>query len=112
TITTRRHSWPEGPTSDRNRFVAEHANRSTNSRRIRLRGNCRIRVRFFVVCAVLALACSTVCTPLTANEGATGGGEPMAARCEVELDIFSGMPNPTWPMTDAEADSFVKQVTA
>jgi len=36
----------------------------------------------------------------------------MAARCEVELDIFSGMPNPTWQLTDAEADRFVKQVTA
>jgi len=36
----------------------------------------------------------------------------MPARCEVELDIFSGMPNPTWILTDAEADSFVKQLAA
>lgn len=36
----------------------------------------------------------------------------MAARCEVELDIFSGMPNPTWPLTDAEADNFVHQLSA
>lgn len=34
----------------------------------------------------------------------------MPGRCEVELDIFSGMPNPTWILTDAEADSFVKQL--
>ena len=36
----------------------------------------------------------------------------MPARCEVELDIFSGMPNPTWVLTDTEADSFVKQLAA
>jgi len=36
----------------------------------------------------------------------------MPARCEVELDIFSGMPNPTWILTDAETDSFVKQLAA
>lgn len=36
----------------------------------------------------------------------------MPALCEVELDIFSGMPNPTWILTDAEADSFVKQLAA
>lgn len=34
----------------------------------------------------------------------------MAARCEVELDIFSGMPNPTWILTDAEADYFMKRL--
>jgi hypothetical protein len=26
----------------------------------------------------------------------------MVARCEAELDIFSGMPNPTWVLTDPE----------
>ena len=36
----------------------------------------------------------------------------MPARCEVELDIFSGMPNPTWILTNAEADSFMKQLAA
>ena len=36
----------------------------------------------------------------------------MAARVEVEFDVFSGMPNPTWVLTDAEADSFVAQVSA
>jgi len=36
----------------------------------------------------------------------------MAARVEVELDIFSGMPNPTWVLTDAEADNFLKQLAA
>jgi hypothetical protein len=36
----------------------------------------------------------------------------MPARVEVELDIFSGMPNPTWVLTDAEADIFVKQLDA
>lgn len=33
------------------------------------------------------------------------------ARLEVELDIFSGMPNPMWVLTNAEADSFLKQLT-
>ena len=36
----------------------------------------------------------------------------MPVRAEVELDIFSGMPNPTWSLTNAEADSFVKQLAA
>ena len=36
----------------------------------------------------------------------------MQARVEVELDIFSGMPNPTWVLTDDEADSFLKQLAA
>ncbi len=36
----------------------------------------------------------------------------MPLRVEVELDIFSGMPNPTWVLTNAEADSFVKKLAA
>src|SRR6266404_5142559 len=36
----------------------------------------------------------------------------MSARVEVELDIFSGMPNPTWVLTNAEADSLVKKLAA
>lgn len=36
----------------------------------------------------------------------------MPASCEVELDIFSGMPNPTWILTNAAADSFLKQLAA
>ena len=36
----------------------------------------------------------------------------MPVCAEVELDIFSGMPNPTWILTNAEADSFVKQLAA
>jgi hypothetical protein len=42
----------------------------------------------------------------------TEGGEAMPARCEVEFDIFSGMPNPTWALTDDEADSFLKRLAA
>jgi hypothetical protein len=42
----------------------------------------------------------------------TGRNESMAVHCEVELDIFSGVPNPTWSLTDAEADSFMKQLAA
>jgi len=39
-----------------------------------------------------------------------GETEPMPTHCEVELDIFSGMPNPTWALTSADADNFVKQL--
>jgi hypothetical protein len=38
--------------------------------------------------------------------------EAMPVRCEVELDIFSGEPNPTWALSDAETDSFAKQLAA
>jgi hypothetical protein len=38
--------------------------------------------------------------------------ESIPAHCEVELDIFSGMPNPAWVLTNAEADSLVKQLLA
>src|SRR5437588_7678267 len=34
------------------------------------------------------------------------------AHCEVELDIFSGMPNPRWILTEVEADRFLKLVAA
>jgi hypothetical protein len=36
----------------------------------------------------------------------------MPAYGEVELDIFSGMPNPTWILTNAEIDILVKQLAA
>jgi len=36
----------------------------------------------------------------------------MPARVEVELDVYSGMPNPTWILTDAEAGSLVRKVAA
>jgi hypothetical protein len=34
------------------------------------------------------------------------------ARTEVELDIFSGMPNPTWVLTTAEAESLARRLAA
>jgi hypothetical protein len=42
----------------------------------------------------------------------TGASASMPAHVEVELDIFSGMPNPTWVLTSAEADSFGEQLAA
>jgi len=36
----------------------------------------------------------------------------MAASCEVELDIFSGMPNPMWSLTNDMADNFLEQLAA
>jgi hypothetical protein len=62
-----------------------------------------------VTCVLLASACTAARTPAKAI---TGGNESMPARVEVELDIFSGMPNPTWVLTDAETDSFLKRLAA
>lgn len=36
----------------------------------------------------------------------------MSESCEVELDIFSGMPNPMWNLTNAAADYFLEQLAA
>jgi hypothetical protein len=36
----------------------------------------------------------------------------MPVHCEVELDIFSGVPNPAWSLTVAESENFVKQLSA
>ncbi|MDR4485621.1 MAG: hypothetical protein R3B95_20925 [Nitrospirales bacterium] len=36
----------------------------------------------------------------------------MPVRVEVELDMFSGMPNPAWVLTDVEADNFIKKLAA
>lgn len=38
--------------------------------------------------------------------------ESIPAPIEVELDIFSGMPNPVWVLTDTEAESLMKKLTA
>lgn len=64
---------------------------------------------FLVVFVVVASACTAA---RTQAKRMTGGNESMPARVEVELDIFSGMPNPTWVLTDADADSFVKLLAA
>jgi len=40
------------------------------------------------------------------------GHQSTTARCEVELDIFSGMPNPTGLLTDSEANRFTEQLAA
>ena len=36
----------------------------------------------------------------------------MPAQANVELDIFSGMPNPTWSLTSDEIASFVRQLAS
>lgn len=36
----------------------------------------------------------------------------MPARVEVELDIFSGMPNPTWGLTTTQADDLLERLAA
>ena len=46
----------------------------------------------------------------TTAQATIGKNEPSPVRVEVELDIFSGMPNPTWVLTDAEAGSFLKKL--
>jgi hypothetical protein len=42
----------------------------------------------------------------------TGDGGSMQTHVEVELDIFSGMPNPTWVLTEADSDSFLQQLAS
>jgi hypothetical protein len=63
-----------------------------------------------------ALACTASRTPaptrIAAAKASTGEIEAMPARVEVELDIFSGMPNPTWVLANDQADSFVEQLAA
>jgi hypothetical protein len=60
-------------------------------------------------CLFLASACTAARTPATAT---TERSKSMPAKVEVELDIFSGMPNPTWVLTDADTDIFMKQLAA
>lgn len=36
----------------------------------------------------------------------------MPVRAEVELDIFSGMPNPSWTLTKAEAEVLIERIGA
>ena len=77
----------------------------------------RIRVSFFLAGS---LACTATHKPAgtPAPAGSTtasamrGGSEAVSARVEVELDIFSGMPNPTWVLSSDEADRFLKQLAA
>jgi hypothetical protein len=33
-------------------------------------------------------------------------------RCQIELDVFSGMPNPSWSLTDSQAATFVQRLAA
>jgi hypothetical protein len=39
------------------------------------------------------------------------GSKSMQISVEVEIDIFSGKPNPAWVLTKTEADSFVKKLS-
>jgi hypothetical protein len=38
------------------------------------------------------------------------GDSLMSARVEVELDIFSGIPNPVWILSEADGDLFLKKL--
>jgi hypothetical protein len=40
----------------------------------------------------------------------TNASASAATRCEVELDVFSGMPNPTWALTNGEAERFAQHL--
>src|SRR5437763_1383569 len=76
-----------------------------------------IRVAF---CLAGALACTTTRKPAgtpvpsggTTASAMRGGAESVSERVEVELDIYSGMPNPTWVLSSDEADRFLKQLAA
>ena len=73
---------------------------------------------FLLYGALLVPLCATASTPpaipaptsSTAVQVMTERNKSVPVHCEVELDIFSGVPNPTWSLTDAEADSFMRQL--
>jgi hypothetical protein len=48
---------------------------------------------------------------LKADTHATAEGEKFMSVVEVELDIFSGRPNPTWILSDEEGDIFLKRLS-
>lgn len=57
---------------------------------------------------LLALVLSAGCRIATfASEN-----EPMTPQVHVELDIFSGRPNPEWVLTDDEAEAFMARLEA
>jgi hypothetical protein len=69
-------------------------------------------------CVFGVLACAVACMPAyppTPTGNTTSGIEEgengsMPDQVQVELDIFSGMPNPSWILTNEEANSFAAQL--
>lgn len=72
---------------------------------------------------LMALRCGWVCLTLVVaacgnapsppaefGTSTTSGGGAVAETVEVELDIFSGMPNPEWRLSDADAALFLRKV--
>jgi hypothetical protein len=47
-------------------------------------------------------------TPQTSTT--SQGDEAIASRIEVELDIFSGNPNPAWTLSDADSAQFLEKL--
>jgi hypothetical protein len=70
----------------------------------------RVLIAMMTLCAACASAYSEA--PVVAAIGSRTLANPMRATIEVELDIFSGRPNPTWTLTDAESDIIAERLAA
>jgi hypothetical protein len=74
----------------------------------------KVHIGMIVSLSLILLVCSpsSALSMPTANMHATTEGDRvMSARVEVELDIFSGNPNPTWILSDADGVLFIKKLT-
>jgi len=63
---------------------------------------------------MLVSACTTARAPAvgTLSRVKTVGRVAMPIRVEVELDIFSGMPNPTWVLAGPDAETLATRIAS
>lgn len=74
-----------------------------------------IRASFILACMISTPAVVFVDTPDSSDNrrvNTVAGENEAMPMAEVELDIFSGMPNPIWTLTDDEAESFASRLAA
>ena len=67
----------------------------------------------WILAALILLACSSLSAlsmPTTDMYATADGDRAMSARVEVELDIFSGNPNPVWILPEANGVLFLKKL--
>lgn len=70
--------------------------------------------RVLIAMAMLFAACASEYSGVrvAAATGSRKRANSMQATSEVELDIFSGRPNPAWMLTDADTRSFADRLAA
>jgi hypothetical protein len=67
----------------------------------------------WVLLVLILSACSPsppLSLPTVDTHATAEGGRGMSAKVKVELDIFSGNPNPTWVLSDADGVLFLKRL--